>query len=306
MKKGNSEASLQVTELHVTVGDRVFYTLNNLAVILLTLLILLPLINIVASSFSAPAAVAGGKVFLWPVSPSVEGYIKVFQYPGIWRSYGNTFFYTVAGTAINLAMTLAAAYPLARRGLPFKGLIMFLFTFTMMFSGGLIPNYMLLKGLGMTNTVWAMLLPGAISVYNMIVARTFIMGIPVDLWEAANIDGCSDAQYFLHCVLPLSGTLISVLTLFYAVGHWNAYFNAFIYLIDRDLYPLQILLREILIANSINADVLVDPETMAAMVGMADLLKFALIIVASVPILVLYPFLRKYFVKGVMIGSLKG
>ena len=183
---------------------------------------------------------------------------------------------------------------------------MFLFTFTMLFSGGTIPNYMLIVNLKLYDTRWAMLLPGAISVYNMIIARTFIQNIPNELYEAASIDGCSDARYFFTMVIPLSVTLLSVLTLYYAVAHWNSYFDAFLYLTNRKLYPLQIVLREILIANSINANEVVDDLTMSAKQGMADLLKFSLIIVSSLPVLVLYPFVKKYFLKGVMIGALKG
>ena len=287
-------------------GDRAFYAIVNAIVGIFMLLVLVPLINIVASSFSAPSAVSAGKVLFWPVDFSLEGYKTVFENKMIGTAYFNTFYYTIAGTLINLVMTMMAAYALARKNLPYKGLFMFLFTFTMLFSGGTIPDYILMIDLKLLNTRWAMLLPGAISVYNMIIARTFIQNIPTELYEAASIDGCSDARYFVTMVVPLSVTLMSVLTLYYAVGHWNAYFDAFLYLTDRKLYPLQIVLREILIANSINANEVVDDLTMAAKQGMADLLKFSLIIVSSLPVLVLYPFMKKYFLKGVMIGALKG
>lgn len=292
--------------VRATREDRLFYLIVNLIVGAFMLVVLVPLINIVASSFSSPSAVSNGKVLLWPVEFSLEGYETVFENKLIGTAYMNTFFYTIAGTLINLAMTMIAAYPLARRNVPFKGVFMFLFTFTMLFSGGTIPNYMLMIDLGFINTRWAMLLPGAISVYNMIIARTFIQNIPEELYEAASIDGCSDFRYFFEMVLPLSVTLLSVLTLYYAVGHWNAYFDAFLYLSDRELYPLQIILREILIANTINANEVVDDLTMSAKQGMADLLKYSLIIVSSLPVLVLYPFVKKYFLKGVMIGALKG
>jgi multiple sugar transport system permease protein/putative aldouronate transport system permease protein len=176
----------------------------------------------------------------------------------------------------------------------------------MLFSGGIIPDYMLMINLNLINSFFAMILPGAISVYNMIIARTFIQNIPKELQEAAAIDGCSDFKYFFSMILPLSMTLLSVLLLYYGVAHWNSYFDAFLYLSDRKLYPLQIILREILLANSISLDLVMDEETMAAKQGMADLLKFSLIIVSSLPVLVLYPFLKKFFVKGVMIGALKG
>ena len=287
-------------------GDRTFYAIVNAIVGVFMLIVLSPLVNIVASSFSSPGAVSSGKVLFWPVEFSLDGYKTVFQNKMIGTAYFNTFFYTIVGTMINLAMTMMAAYALARKNLPYKGFFMFLFTFTMLFSGGTIPNYMLIVNLKLYDTRWAMLLPGAISVYNMIIARTFIQNIPNELYEAASIDGCSDARYFFTMVIPLSVTLLSVLTLYYAVAHWNSYFDAFLYLTNRKLYPLQIVLREILIANSINANEVVDDLTMSAKQGMADLLKFSLIIVSSLPVLVLYPFVKKYFLKGVMIGALKG
>lgn len=287
-------------------GDRTFYSIVNAIVGVFMLIVLIPLVNIVASSFSSPGAVSSGKVLFWPVEFSLDGYKTVFQNKMIGTAYFNTFFYTIVGTMINLAMTMMAAYALARKNLPYKGFFMFLFTFTMLFSGGTIPNYMLIVNLKLYDTRWAMLLPGAISVYNMIIARTFIQNIPNELYEAASIDGCSDARYFFTMVIPLSVTLLSVLTLYYAVAHWNSYFDAFLYLTNRKLYPLQIVLREILIANSINANEVVDDLTMSAKQGMADLLKFSLIIVSSLPVLVLYPFVKKYFLKGVMIGALKG
>lgn len=292
--------------IHIASGDRIYYLTVNALLGLMTLSVLLPLIFIVAASFSSPDAVSNGRVRLWPVDFTLKGYEAVFANKSIGTAYLNTFFYTVAGTAINVAMTMIAAYPLARKDLPFKGPMLFLFTFTMLFSGGIIPNYMLMIRLNLINTRWAMLLPPALSIYNLIIARTFVGNIPKELEEAASIDGCNDFQFFFAMVLPLSVTLMSVLMLYYAVGHWNAYFDAFMYLSDRKLYPLQIILREILIANKIQADEIVDAETMAAKQGMADLLKYALIIVSSLPVIILYPFVKKHFLKGVMIGALKG
>jgi ABC-type sugar transport system, permease component len=306
MINSSVKPSKRETAIRIAAGDRVFYFTINVLMGLFMLIVLIPLLYIVASSFSAPEAVSGGRVFLWPVSPTLEGYQKIFENALIGTAYLNTFFYTIAGTLINIGMTMIAAYPLARRNLPYKGVVMFLFTFTMLFSGGIIPNYMLMLKLNLLNTRWAMLLPTAISVYNMIIARTFIQNIPTELEEAASIDGCSDTQIFIRIILPLSTTLLSVLTLYYAVAHWNAYFDAFLYLSDRKLYPLQIILREVLIINSIQASDIVDDETLAARQGMADLLKFSLIIVSSLPVLVLYPFVKKYFLKGVMIGAIKG
>ena len=295
-------------KIRTSASDKRFYFTVNLILGLVTLIVLVPLIFIVMASFSAPEAVNSGKVLLWPVDFTLDGYKAVFKHKLLGVSYLNTFFYTIAGTAVNISMTMIAAYPLARKDLPFKGVILFLFTFTMLFSGGTIPTYILMGQLHMINTRWVMIIPGAISVYNMIIARTFLQNIPGELEEAATIDGCSDFQYFFRIALPLSGTVIAVLTLYYAVAHWNDYFTAFLYLSKREYYPLQIVLREVLIANSVSANDIadMDAETMLARQGMKDLLKYGLIIVSSAPILALYPFVRKYFLKGVMIGALKG
>ena len=289
-------------------SDKIYYGIVNFFLFLFFMAILLPLLNVVASSFSDAKTVNQGKVLFWPVNFTIEGYKAVFQYKGIWRSYVNTFLYTISGTAINLAMTLMCAYPLARKDLPFKGPVVALFMFTMLFGGGTIPNYILVRNLHMMNTIWAMIIPGAISVYNMIIARTFIQNIPSDLEEAAKIDGCSDIRYFFSIVLPLSKTVISVLGLYYAVAHWNDYFTAFLYLNDNDKMPLQITLRAILINNQFSGDAAasVNEETLLNNQALQDLLKYSLIIVSSVPVLIIYPFVKKYFLKGVMLGAVKG
>lgn len=293
-------------KIGVSTGDKIYYFIVNLLLAAFFVLILAPLINIVASSFSDVDAVGRGQVFLWPVGFNLRGYTAVFNFKGIWRSYANTIFYTIAGTLINLAMTLSAAYPLARRNLPLKKPVVMLFTFTMLFSGGMIPGYLLIKDLGQMNTVWAMLLPGAISVYNLIVCRTFFQNIPTDIEEAAKIDGCSDIRYFFEMVIPLSTTVIAVLSLYYAVGHWNNYFDPWLYLTDGDLYPLQITLRVILIQNTFNPDEITTEENIMGNKALQDLLKYSLIIVSSVPVLVAYPFVKRFFMKGVMLGALKG
>jgi multiple sugar transport system permease protein/putative aldouronate transport system permease protein len=295
------------TRIQLSGNDRFFYACSYSIVILLTLAVLYPLVFILSASFSSAEAVSSGKVVLLPVDFSTIGYRKVFENERVWTGYRNTLLYTTLGTLINVFMTLICAYPLARRNLPHKGLLTFLFTFTMLFSGGLIPTYLLIRNLNMINKVWVMVIPGAISVYQMIITRTFIRTtIPEELLEATQIDGCNDFRFFGLFVLPLSKAVIAVIALQYAVAHWNSYFSAFIYLSDRKLYPLQIFLREILIMNQIDANEIIDPETAVAMQGMADLLKYSLIIVASAPILFAYQFVQKYFVKGVMIGSLKG
>lgn len=287
--------------------DRVFYCITGIVVTFILLVVLYPLIYIVSSSFSSPSAVSAGKVVLFPVDFSLEGYKAVFKNKDIVSGYLNTIYYALAGTFINVALTMFAAYPLARTDLPGKNKIMFIFTFTMFFSGGMIPSYMLVKDLGLMDTRWAILLPGALSVYNMIITRTFIQSsIPKEMLEASQIDGCNDIQYFFKIVLPLSKPVLAVITLFYVVGHWNAYFNAFLYLTDRKLYPLQIILREILIVNSIDPSMVVDEALLTAKQGIADLLKYSLIVVSVVPMLIIYPFIQKHFAKGMMIGSVKG
>lgn len=291
----------------IGLDDKIYYAVTNTIMILLTLIVLYPLIYVVSASFSSPSAVSSGKVFLFPVEFSLEGYLAVFKNPSILIGYRNSFLYTIFGTLINVCVTMIAAYPLSRRDLPNRGFFTFLFTFTMIFSGGMIPNYILLKNLHMINTPWAMLLPGALSIYNMIIARTFIQSnIPGELFDASRIDGCNDFNYFTKIILPLSKSVLAVITLYYAVGHWNSYFNAFLYLNEKNLFPLQIFLRDILIANAVDANMTLDPELMEAKQGLASLLKYSLIIVSSAPVLMLYPFVQKHFVKGVMIGSVKG
>ena len=287
--------------------DKTYYSVVYTLVTLLTLIVLLPLTNVLACSFSAPESVASGKVLLWPVNFSVSGYERVFNTDEIWIGYANTLYYTIVGTFVNVFVTMICAYPLARRGLPYKSFFSFLFAFTMLFSGGLVPTYLLARNLHLLNTRWALIIPGAMGVYQMIVTRTFLVAnIPQELLEMSQIDGCNDFRFFWSFVLPLSKAVIAVTAMQYAVGHWNSWFSAFLYLSDDKKYPLQMMLRRILGMNQIKASDYVDEETLVAMEGMADLLKYSLIVVATVPILCAYPFIQKYFVKGIMIGSLKG
>ncbi|MCJ8008238.1 carbohydrate ABC transporter permease [Lederbergia wuyishanensis] len=286
--------------------DRVFTILNYVMLSFLLLIFVYPLIYIVSSSFSSTDAVLAGEVWLWPVDFSLEGYKAVFKYKQIWTGYGNSLFYMVVGTSINVTLTILAAYPLSRKEFYGRNFFMFLFLFTMLFSGGLIPNYLLVKELGMLDTRWAMMIPNAMSVFNVIITRTYFkMTIPDELVEAAKIDGCSDFRFLRSVVVPLSGPIIAVMSLFYAVGHWNAFFNALIYLRDPDLFPLQLILNNILVQNEIDPEVFIDIEKQASMSGLRELLKYSLIVVASLPVLVIYPFVQKHFVKGVMIGSVK-
>jgi len=294
-------------KISISRGDTLYYCIAYSVITLLTLIVLYPMIYIVSSSFSAAHAVTSGRVWFLPVEPTFFNFKMVLQYKSVWIGYRNTIFYTAVGTAINIFMTLICAYPLSRRGLAGRGFFTFIFTFTMIFSGGMIPYYILLRNLSMLNTVWAMLIPGSISVYNMIVTRTYFQSaIPGELLEASKLDGCSDFQYFLRVLIPLSSSIIAVISIFYAVSHWNAYFSAFLYLSKQELFPLQLFLREILVQNQFNTDIITDPEIAMQLLGLQDTLKFAIIVLSTAPLMSLYPLAQKHFVKGVMIGSLKG
>lgn len=307
MKSHNKKKVVTHKKVKIGSQDRLFYTICYSLATVLTLLVLYPIVYIVSASFSSGNAVAQGKVWLWPVDFCLDGYIAILKYKNIWIGYRNTIFYVVAGTLINVAMTMICAYPLARKNLKGRSFFSFLFSFTMLFGGGMIPAYMLVKNLHMINTVWAMLIPGALSVYNMIVARTFIQSnIPEELLEATKIDGCDDIYFFFRMVLPLSKAILAVLVLWYAVGHWNAYFNAFIYLSNKQLYPLQIFLKDILIQSQFDGEIITDLETSMQQQNLKMLLKYSLIVISTAPLFAVYPFVQKYFVKGVMIGSLKG
>ncbi|MGI6636613.1 MAG: carbohydrate ABC transporter permease [Christensenellales bacterium] len=287
--------------------DKVFYIIILVILSLFFLAVLYPCIFVVSASFSSGTAVQAGKVVLWPVDVSLEGYRTVLNTPDVWTGYANSIFYTVVGTLINVCMTMVAAYCLSRSDLPGGNGLMLLFTFTMFFSGGLIPTYIVIRQLGMINTRWVLLLPGAIGVYNLIVARTFIRNsIPLELLEASQIDGCSDIKYFLRVVLPLSKAIVAVMVLFYGVGHWNAYFSAMIYLHRKELYPLTLFLRQILMSSQIDPGTVQDPEMQQRLQEMVGVIKYALIMVSMIPVLVVYPFVQRYFVTGVMIGSVKG
>ncbi len=287
--------------------DRIFLMSNTTLLLVVTTIILLPLVYIVSASFSSAEAVIAGKVTLWPVDFSLLGYETIFEHKKVWNGFANSIFYTFFGTIFNVIMTIIAAYPLSRNDLVGRRFITFAFIFTMLFSGGLIPTYMVVRDLGLLNTRWAMILPTGIGPFNLLITITFFRTtIPPELIEAARIDGASDFRTFRSVILPLARPIIAVLTLFYAVNtHWNTYFQALIYLKDQDLFPLQIVLREILIQNSIDASMLIDVEDLVAREGLRDLLKFSLIVVASVPVMIIYPFVQRHFVKGMMIGSVK-
>ena len=291
--------------------DTIFNAIVMTVVTLLFLIVLFPLLHIVAASFSSANALYSGKVFIFPYDISLGGYDLVFKNAEFWRSYGNTILYTVVGTLTDVTVIMLCAYPLSRRELPGRNIIMGLLVFTMYFSGGMIPSFLVVRDMGLMDTRWALILPGCLSVYQMIVARTFIQStIPREMLEAAQIDGCSDARYFVDIVLPLSKAVIAVTCLFRAVVHWNAYFDAMLYINTRAKIPVQLVLRDILIASdyqtSFNDLGMMDPEAAEAIQRTAEIMKYSLIVVSSAPIMLFYPFAQKYFIQGVMIGSVKG
>lgn len=287
-------------------SDIMFDCIVWFVMLFLCFAILYPLYFILVASITDPNIVNKGGVLLYPKKLYLEGYQRIFEYRPLWLGYWNSIVYTVLGTLVNLAVTVPAAYAFSRRDLYGRGWMTKLFIFTMFFSGGLIPTYMVVTNLGLRNTIWAMILPCALSVYNLIITRTFFEGnIPKEMLEAARMDGCSDFRFFISIVLPLSKVILSVMALFYAVGHWNSYFDALIYIDKEELYPLQIILRNLLIINTGNGSMITDPMSLATKAKLAEQLKYGVIIVSSVPLLMVYPFVQKYFAQGVMIGAVK-
>ncbi|MCE5170881.1 carbohydrate ABC transporter permease [Paenibacillus profundus] len=288
-------------------GDRIFDVVNYILLSFITIIVLYPLLFVMSASISNPETVLRGEMWLIPREINFDAYHTIFQNKDILSGYGNTILYTAVGTAINLVMTICAAYPLARKDFFGRGLITGMIVFTMFFSGGLIPTYLLIKNLHMLDSLWVMVIPNAVAVWNIIIMRTFFQqSIPGEIQEAAMIDGCSHMQTLLRIVLPLSMPIIAVMVLFYAVGHWNSYFNALIYLTSKDKFPLQLILREILIQSDSGDMVKLTSESAIKMKMSVEGLKYAVLVVANLPMLILYPFLQRYFVKGIMIGALKG
>ncbi|MGO4109113.1 carbohydrate ABC transporter permease [Paenibacillus sp. YAF4_2] len=286
-------------------GERLFNVVVCALAAIIIVIVLYPLLFVVSASVSDPARVLSGEVWLLPKSVTAEAYTEIFHNKEVWLGYRNTIVYTVVGTVINIIMTILAAYPLSRPDLPGRKILMLFITLTMFFSGGLIPTYLLVKDLGMVDTMWSLIVPGAISTYNLIVMRTYFQSsIPWEIQEAAHIDGCSNWRLLLNIILPLSKPILAVMILFYAVAHWNSFFNALIYMRDESHYPLQLVLREILMfSQSAAADGTVGLEDK---ILLAESIKYAIIIVSSLPVWIMYPFVQRHFVKGVMIGSIKG
>jgi putative aldouronate transport system permease protein len=287
----------------------VFEFFNFCVMIFISAVMIYPFLFVLAASFSSGSAVSLGMVGVIPKGFNTEAYQAVLKYPHIWTGYRNTLMYTGVGTLINLFMTVAGAYPLSRKQFYGRGVFTFIIAVTMFFSGGLIPTYLIMRAYKLLNTFWVMVIPGAISTWNMIIMRTFFQNIPTELEEAAVIDGCSDIGVLTRIILPLSTASIMTIGMFYAAGHWTAWFGAFIYLRDQNRYPIQLWLRLIVLQNQVQ-DIAREQAAGAVDLGaeklISDTIKYAVIIVAAAPILCVYPFIQKYFVKGVMVGSVKG
>lgn len=288
-------------------SDKAFDIVNGFLLVLITVIVLYPLIYVVSASFSDPMKVLNGEIILLPKGINLDAYKKVFADNEIISGYWNTILYTLVGTAVNVILSIITAYPLSRKDLRGGNIFMGLFTFTMFFSGGLVPTYLIIRDLGLIDNFWVMVLPGAISIYNVIIMRTYFQSsIPFELQESAMLDGCSNWRILWVIILPLSMPIIAVMVLFYGVGHWNSYFDALIYLRDQAKYPLQLVLRKILVQNQMQQLMNSASESIAQQQVLAEGIKYATIVVASVPVLIIYPFLQRYFVKGVMIGAIKG
>ena len=296
------------TTIEETTTDRIFLIGVKIMLWIALIVVTVPLIYIVANSFSSASAVSGGRVLLWPIEPSLKAYKVAFGDPQIMQGYLNSFIYAIGGTLISVTLTIAIAYPLSRRTFFGRNVIMSVLIFTMLFSGGLIPTYLVVQDLGMLNTRWAMVIPSAIGVWQVIIARTFFRStIPDELYEAATIDGASDLRFLWSIVLPLSKPVIAVIALMYAIFQWNSYFDALVYLKDPSLYPLQIVLRNVLILNTVAGGS--TTQNLAQQLDqqqLANVLKYALIVISSLPVLIIYPFVARHFTKGVMVGAVKG
>ena len=286
-------------------ADHVYNVINILLLTFVLLIVAYPLYFVLIASVSDPLAVSSGNVLFAPSGLTFAGYKKIFNYSSIWLGYRNTFFYTGFGVLISVVLTITLAYPLSRRDFKLRSLLMIMVTITMFFSGGMIPTYLVVSKLGMLDSIWAVVIPGAINAMSVIIARTFFQSIPQDMHEAAAIDGATNFTAFIRIIIPLSKSIIAVVALYAASGLWNGYFGPMLYLSDRNMFPLQLFLRQILILNDVK-DADISASTMQEQQQVAELIKYGVIIVSTVPMMCLYPFIQRYFVKGVMIGSLKG
>lgn len=290
-----------------TVSDRIFDAVNMVVMIILCILIVYPLYYVLIASFTEPSIVASGKMLFYPEIPFLDGYVRIFEYRPIWQGYLNTAIYTMVGVLICIVTTIPAAYALSRDDLFGVKVLNLLFTFTMFFSGGIIPMFILLRTIKIYNSIWAIVFPSAVSVFNLIVCKTFFMtNIPRELHDAAVVDGCSDFRFFFQIVLPLSSTIIAVMVLFYGTRFWNDYMNALMYLADDSKMPLQVVLRNLIIVNTVASSMYTDPEELAVRAKLAEQLKFGIIVVSAAPLMIVYPFVQKYFAIGVTVGAVKG
>ncbi len=288
-------------------GDKLFTTLIYIFLTAVTIIILYPLLYVVAASFSDPQAVVSGKVFILPVDFTLRGYEAVFQNQKLINGFLNSVFYLVVGVSLNLVMTMLCAYPLSRKEFKHRGWISLFFVFTMYFSGGMVPTYILVNKLGLLNTRLALIIPTAMSTYNMIICRTYIVNsIPDELYEASQVDGCTPFKYMMKVIVPLSKPIMAVLLLYYGVAKWNDYYNAMLFLYKDNLQPLTIVMREILILGEVDMTKVTDASAVAKLQGMSELLKYSTMVVSSLPVIMLYPLIQKHLVKGVMIGAVKG
>lgn len=285
--------------------DRIILLINKILLIAIVFVVTIPLLYVLLGSFLQPNVLLTKGISLNPDHWSIDGYVRIFQDGSIVRGFLNSIFYAVGFTLISVAFTVLAGYSLSIDDLVGKKIFMLFFLFAMFFNGGMIPTYLVVRSLGLVNTPWAIILPGAVGVWNIVLTRTYFKSLPNELKEAARIDGASDLMIFWRIILPLSKPIIFVIALFSFIGQWNSYFNAMIYLDDRTLYPLQLVLREILIQNEVQPGMIADQLARAEMQKVAEMIKYSSIVVASLPLLIMYPFFQKYFEKGVMVGSLK-
>lgn len=288
-------------------SDKVFSVVNYLFLLLILAIVLYPMVFVLSASVTEPEILLKGELRLLPKGFTLDSYRRVLNNQDIMRGYLNTIKYTVIGTTVNVLMTIMAAYPLSRRDFVGRNVITALMVFTMFFSGGMIPTFLVVKGLGLYNTMWALILPSAVSVWNITIMRTYLQtSIPHEIQEAAMIDGCSNMDILVRIVLPLSVPIILVTMMFYAIGHWNSYFSALIYLTDRAKYPLQVVIREILLQSNLGDMATYVDEGVIRQMMLAEGIKYAVIVVANLPVFLIYPFIQKYFTKGIMLGGLKG
>lgn len=303
VKAGNTNIKIRLTPV-----DRSFYVVVDVYLAICGIIVLLPLLHVLAQSLSDPMMVIAGRVSFFPINPTLDIYSQVIKSQNIMTGFMNTLFYAGVGTCLNLFMTVICAYPLARKGLWGRKVIVFIFTFTMMFGGGMIPTYLVIKQLGLIDTRAVMILPGAITVWNMIMCRTYFMSsIPEELYESASLDGASDIRILVSMVVPLSVPILAVMVLFYAVGHWNSYFDAMIYLNSPELYNIQLVLRNAINnVKSISENGASDMANMVKNEANGEAIKYVLIVITMIPVMIIYPFVQKYFIKGIMIGSIKG